>query len=104
MRCWKLDRQIIIQQKAITQDTTGDQQPTFTTLATVSAEVRYPKGLEKYEQGRDTATGRIEFIIRFRSDVTEKMQVSFDGFTWNITSIQHFGRQEGTTLVAHKKF
>jgi len=109
MNIGALDRYITIQYPLESaSSTTGERTVTWTTLASVYATVNYPKGQgmdEGLEQGRETAQTPVEFVIWFRSDVTEKMRVSYDNSYFGIERINKVGfRDEMLKLVTLKKF
>lgn len=102
-----LDRRIIIQSPTETRAANGEVLESWATLATVWAGVKYPKSMgsdEGIEQGRFTATTPVEFTIRFRSDVTTKMRISYQGGYFQIARINEIGRRDMLKLVTEKKY
>lgn len=110
MNVGRLDRYITIQTATdATSSTTGERTSTWATLAQVWATVTYPvsaiSGNEGLEQSRETAVTPVEFIIRFRSDINEKMRIYYDSTYFNILRINKVGqRDEMLKIVTEKKY
>lgn len=109
MNIGALDRYITIQQQTTSQSsTTGEVTSTWGPLASVYATVNYPKSAttktEGQELGRETASLPVEFVIWYRSDVTENMRVLYDSTYFNIMRVNRVGkRDEMLKLVTEKK-
>lgn len=109
MNIGALDRKITIEsQTTAASSTTGERTYTWATLASVWATVRYPQSAERstegMEQGRETSSIPVEFTIWHRTDVTEKMRVSYDSAYFDIQRINKVGqRNEMLKLVTVKK-
>lgn len=95
MEAGKLDRRITIQQATVTRGAGGGETRSWTTLATVWANVRPMSGRE-FVAGQRTGGGTTTqqlgevtttFQIRYRSDVVEKMRISYDSKTYNIRAV-----------------
>lgn len=110
MNIGTLDRFITIQSPTETvSSTTGERAMTWTTFAQVWATVTYPisplSGNEGLEQGRETAVTPVEFMIWFRTDINEKMRISYDSSYFNILRINKVGgRDEMLKIVTEKKY
>jgi SPP1 family predicted phage head-tail adaptor len=76
-----------IQSRTVAQDSYGQAVPTWTTLATVAAEVLPLSGREMWQaqQARPQVTHKV--TIRFYSGLTAKHRLLFDGATLNIDSV-----------------
>lgn len=96
MRAGKLRERIILQVEGTpTKDADGYDTVATTTLATVWAEVREEKGSELLKAGKETGSRYATFIIRHRTDVTQKIKISYDSVTWDIESLR--------TIDSHKR-
>ena len=86
MEAGKLDRRITIQQATVTRGAGGGETRTWANLATVWANVRPMSGRE-FTAGQQLGEVTTTFQIRYRSDVVEKMRVSYDSKTYNIRAV-----------------
>jgi SPP1 family predicted phage head-tail adaptor len=82
-----LDQRIVIASETRTADDYGGAAVTWTTLATVWAEVRPMTGRERSDAAAIEAPASYRFTIRRRSDVTEAMRITWNGGTYNIRFI-----------------
>ena len=109
MNIGALDRLITIQYQSTSQSsTTGEVTTTWATLASVYATVSYSTSpisrQEAQEQSRETSIIPVEFMIWWRSDVTELMRVLYDSEYFNIMRVNRVGqRNEMLKLVTEKK-
>ena len=103
MRIGQFDRRITIQQPSESQSDFGDMTITWSTLRTVWAHVLYKSGKEKEEAGRMTDITEIIFTIRYASDITQHMRISFDSNTYYIDEVLHHGRRKLTQLKTKLK-
>jgi SPP1 family predicted phage head-tail adaptor len=99
MRAGRLDRRIIIQQNTPTRSATGAEDWAWTELDTVWASAKPAGGREFIGADQVIAEQRMIFRIRYRSDVTAKMRVSWDGKLFDIRATAEIGRQEGLELL-----
>lgn len=83
----QLDRRITIQSFTTTTDDFGEVIQSFTTLADVWAKVEEKNGSEGEEGNQLMATKRVEFFIRYRSDINEQMRIVYNGLTYKIETI-----------------
>lgn len=100
MRAGELDRSIIIQSATETRDSYGDVLPSWTTFATVWATVTANRGDERFAAYQVVAQADILFRIRWRSGITVKMRISYDGQIYDIVHIAEIGRREGLDILA----
>ena len=102
MRIGNLDRRITIQSNTPSQDSYGEPIASWSELDVVWAQVTVlgGRGDERFVGEQDYATHRAEFRIRYRSDVTAAMRISYDSLVWLIESVVELGRQEGTLITA----
>jgi SPP1 family predicted phage head-tail adaptor len=103
MNFGQLDRQITLQAPAaVPQDAYGAPAPAgFADVATVAAGVKYAPGGEAQQAQQQTATQRISFTIRYRSDVRPTWQLVYEGRTFQITDVAEIGRRRGTILTCY---
>ncbi len=96
-----LDEQIEIQTSTTTADSYGAQVVTWIPLATEFARIENAStgNSENYDSALETTLRRITATIRYRSDVTEKMRVVYDGDTYDILVKQKIGRNRFLTLT-----
>ncbi len=83
----QLDRRITIQSFTTTTDDFGEVVKSFTTLANVWAKVEEKRGSEGEEGNQLVATKRVEFFIRYRSDIDEQMRITYNNETYKIEAI-----------------
>ena len=84
----QLDRRITIQNFSETTDSFGQEVKSFSTLASVWANVVERVGREGEDGEMIAATKKVEFIIRYRTDVDEEMRISYNNNTYKIQAIQ----------------
>lgn len=101
MNAGELNRQIVIQSRDPGTDNAGQPVQTWTTLATVWADVRGATGMGTIK----SAVGGVEinaysFRIRYRTDVDAAKRVVFNGQNFDVKAVRHdFARKEWTDLV-----
>ena len=83
----QLDRRITIQRFVETTDVFGQKNKSFNTLASVWAKVEEKRGSEGEEGNQLVATKRVEFFIRYRSDINEQMRIFYNNETYKIEAI-----------------
>jgi len=83
----QLDRRITIQSFSTTTDDFGEVVKSFTTLANVWAKVEEKRGNEGEDGNQLVATKRVEFFIRYRSDINEQMRITYNNETYKIEAI-----------------
>lgn len=98
MNIGKLDRYITLQSVSTSVDSYGQPVESFSTLANVWAKIEYKSEVEKFENEQLRAVSNINFIIRYRTDITEQMRISYNSNTYQITGIAEIGRGEGLKL------
>lgn len=85
----QLDRRITIKGFSETTDAYGQEVKTFTTLASVWANVTEKVGREGENGDMISSTKRVEFIIRYRTDVTAEMRIEYNSNIYKIEAIQN---------------
>ena len=84
----QLDRRITIQTFSETTDNFGQEVKSFSTLASVWANVVEKVGREGEDGEMIAATKKVEFIIRYRTDVDEERRIVYNNNTYKIQAIQ----------------
>lgn len=84
----QLDRRITLQTFSETTDAFGQEVKSYSTLATVWAKVVEKIGKESEEGDMIAATKKVEFMIRYRTDVNEEMRISYNSNIYKIKAIQ----------------
>lgn len=82
-----LDRRVTIEQQSSSQDGAGQPVLTWTTLATIWANVRYLNGVEPLKADATTAQAKASIRIRRRTDVTAAMRVVYGTSTFQILAV-----------------
>ena len=81
------DQRITIQNVTESVDTFGQRVQTFSTLANVWAKVEEKTGSEGETSDQIVATRKVQFLIRYRNDINERMRVVYRSKTYMIESI-----------------
>ena len=95
----QLDRRITIQSFTTTTDAFGQKNKSFGTLATVWAKVVEKVGNEAENGDMISATKRVDFFIRYRSDINEQMQIVYNNKTYKIHAIQSADAREAFQMI-----
>jgi len=104
LRTGDLDRRIVIYTATTARDSMGQSVETPAILATVWAKITPVGGGEDTEGDKVTASNRVMFTIRFRTDVTEAMQILFDTEYYDIVTIEKPDRKRRLEITAEKKY
>lgn len=83
----KYDQRIVIESRSAGQDAAGQPSETWTTLAHMWADVRYPSGLSEIRSGADRETLKASIRIRYRAAVNAGMRVIHRGRTLEISAV-----------------
>jgi SPP1 family predicted phage head-tail adaptor len=91
MRAGQLNQRVTIQEQCIARDSYGAETVTWKDLATVWAEVVPSAGGERWLQGLEQRIAeRVTRIrMRYRGDVTEKMQILFGAQVFDVQQMSH---------------
>lgn len=99
----KYRHRITIRNASTSRDAMGGVYGTGSTVTTVWAEKQDWTGAESRENGQDTASLRTKFIIRYRTDVTEKMEVVHGSDVYDIEVVKDYdGMKRELTLECRK--
>jgi SPP1 family predicted phage head-tail adaptor len=104
MAIGNLDRRIVIQTSTVSRDAYGEAIPTWSTLRTVWAWIRPVAVSEGEKSNKITASDTVRFVVRYRSDYTEKMRIVYNSNTYEIKGIQEVGRREYQELTAERRY
>lgn len=102
MEIGQMDRRIVLSDYSLTRNEFGEAVETYTTTATVWAAVRHGSGNERMVADKNTVVGDAIFTIRFRSGITEKTRITWDGINWDIQHISYLGRRQFIDVIAKK--
>lgn len=107
MKFNRQDRKITIQNFTTAKNAYGEDVRSYATFLQPYAEIQRVGsigGSEGGEQSRETATKRLNFLIRWYDNITEDMRVVYDGRNYDIISIHEIGRNEGLVIHAESKY
>lgn len=100
MRSGSLNRRVVVQQQSTTQDAIGQPVLTWTTFATLWANIRHASGVESIKADALASTVRASVRVRYTRTVTSGMRVVDGDTTYNITAVlPDMGGKEYTDLV-----
>lgn len=105
MEAGRLRHRITIEERSGSTDSMGQVTYTWSTLATVWAQVRMAGAGERFVSGADTELAQVShrINIRYRDDVTTLNRVIHDGRTLDIHSaIDPEGRQREMLLLCRE--
>jgi SPP1 family predicted phage head-tail adaptor len=95
----QLDRRITIQSFSTTTDAFGQKIKSFGTLANVWAKVVEKVGDEGENGDMISATKRVDFFIRYRSDINEQMRITYNSKTYKIHAIQSADARQAYQMI-----
>jgi SPP1 family predicted phage head-tail adaptor len=107
MQAGKLSTRITIQQRSTTQDTVGQPLDTWTTFATVWADVRTTNGLsfikEAIRANAEVSMMRTSFRIRYRTGINAGMRVLLGSTVYDIEAVMpDLGNKDHLDLVCEQ--
>jgi SPP1 family predicted phage head-tail adaptor len=88
-----LRQRLTIQRKVPTQSSSGEEDPNWSTLATVWGSAEPLRGQEYLEANRLQADLDIRFRIRYRDGISPNMRVKHGDRYYNIVSVIHVKEQ-----------
>lgn len=101
MRAGPLDRQVALQHEVKTRNaSTGEEEVTYTTYATVWAGKRDLRGREFFASQQVNSDITTIWQIRYRTDVLSTDRMVIDGLYYNILPPQEIGRRDGLEIMA----
>lgn len=104
MKFGRMDSRILIERATLTTNAYGERAMSWSTLATVWADVifREGSGTEVVQSLQLLSKQPVHFIIRYSTTVagvTPKDRVTYNSKVYNIEAIQEIGRNEGLRLT-----
>lgn len=102
MKFGRADRRIALQASTLSTNAYGQRVASWTTYATVWAQLTYTGGDEKLQSDQVSSTIKTQFKIRYGSNVSAVKpsdRVVYDGNNYELLYIQEVGRGEALTLV-----
>lgn len=99
----KKRHRITIQRSTPTLNSYGEPVDSWSTLATPWAEQIDQPGREYFKADQRISEAMIIFRIRYRTDLTTKMRVSFNGELYDIKALPVYGNREAIDIVALKQ-
>ena len=103
MNVGRLDRKVTIEKVVRVRDAYGQVVESWGVFKDVWASVTWQKAGEKLEQGRETATTKAIFYIRYMDGITSDMRLSFQSKKWDILDITYKDRNASIEILAQKK-
>lgn len=94
-----LDKVLVIQSQASTLNAVNEKVGTWSTFATIRANVRNQPGTEQFESEQQTPRRRALVKAWNRTDITEEMRIVYQSKNWDIISIMELGRDDGMEIV-----
>jgi SPP1 family predicted phage head-tail adaptor len=85
-------------------DDYGDYDGAWYNLAELWAKMEWKTGEEKMDAEQLTAWRGVEFTIRYRGDITEKMRILWEGDYYDIESIAQVGGRKRFELIRTKRY
>jgi SPP1 family predicted phage head-tail adaptor len=101
VKAGSLRNQIVLQSRDNGTDDAGQPVQTWTTLATVWADIRGANGLNAIKASLDgVEINAYSFRIRYRTDVDAAKRVVFNGQNFDVKQVRHdHARKEWTDLI-----
>ena len=96
----RLDRRILILQRSTSTDAWNQNLGSYVQVLEVWAEVKDLGAKEREEADQRVTVNPKIFTIRYRSEVSTKHRISYDGDIYQITGITEIGRKEGLRITA----
>lgn len=102
MRAGRLDRKASFYVKTSTRGDYNEEIETFTHSFDTWGEVTYAGGDAILSNEEKFYSGTIFLRVRYRSAITETMQVEINHIRYRITYIEELGRKEGLKITLQK--
>jgi len=91
VRAGELRHRVTIQQKSVVRDTYGEEDVTWTDVATVWGSVEPLQGREFIEAKQTQAEITTRIRIRYRSGISPEMRAVWDGHTYDLEAVIDVG-------------
>ncbi len=99
MQIGKMDRRVVIESVATVPSSSGAPVETWSTLATIWAHKMQRSGREFFADDQPLSEEKVVWRIRWRTDVTTKMRLTYGGDIFKINEVKEVGRQAGLDLL-----
>lgn len=99
MDAGQLRDRVTIEQRGTTRDAAGQKVASWTTLATVWANVRHQSGAEAIRADSEVSIVKASIRVRFREDVTAGMRVVKGAAVFDIKAVLPDGQRAFVDLV-----
>lgn len=96
------DQRIAIQSVTEIADAFGQRIKTFSNLANVWAKVEEKSGMEGEMSDQIVATKKVQFLIRWRDDLNERMRIIYRAKTYEIEAIVNGDARQHTMKIFTK--
>lgn len=87
MQAGRLNRRIVIKQRGTAQDAIGQPVETWTTVATLYAEIKHPAGLTAIKGDADVSIVKASIRIRYRTDIDAGMRAEHGAAIYDIKAV-----------------
>lgn len=87
MRPGLLNSRVVVQQQSTTQDALGQPVLSWSTFATLWADVRHTSGIEAIKDSAIASVVRASIRVRYRNGITTAMRVVHGSTTYNIVAV-----------------
>lgn len=95
----KLERRVELFELSVSQNVFNEPIKTYASKGYTRVAARPIKGTELARYGREeAATAIVEFIMRYKSDLSVTDQIEFNGYRWAIISISPWGMKNRDML------
>lgn len=98
MRAGRLDRKITVQRLAEAVSVAGTVTRSWTTLATVRAELLQDVATEAQAASGEAETIKLGFRIRYLPGITTADRVTYGGANFDLVELKEIGRRRGLEL------
>lgn len=83
----KYNQRVTIEARTAVQDAAGQPVDTWSVVATVWADVRYPSGLQAIRAESEVSIVKVSMRIRYRADINAGMRVTHRGTVLDIRAV-----------------
>lgn len=87
MRTGTLNSRVVVEQQSTTQDALGQPVLTWSTFATLWANIKHTSGIETIKADALTTVTKVSIQVRYRTDIKAAMRVVHGTDVYNIVSV-----------------
>lgn len=87
MRAGRLNQRITIQSRSATRDALGQPVETWSDVASLWADIRFPSGMEVVKGGAEVSIVKASIRIRYRTDIDAGMRVEHGSNTYDVKAV-----------------